>query len=404
LPAVTGTESASVPIWAEIDDGFSRETELLDDVVRHLELIGLRDASNAALDAKDLIRANHRLQRLEARDRALRSLGPQGAALLRHFAIGSEVEPAHIRPRLEFVAAGTESAQLFRLATMLWSVPVSAGYGRRLRILVWDDHNQKLIGLAGLTDPVFNLRARDEWVGWSTEERRERLVNVMDAHVLGAVPPYSNLLGAKLIAVLLASDEVRAEFHRRYGDAIGLISGRKKSANLTLITVTSALGRSSIYNRVHLALPTTSIHLQPVGHTSGYGHFQVSSALFARLRDLLAERDHPYANGHQFGKGPNWRMRVIRVALGELGLDPGLLRHGIAREVFVMPIATNARRILLGLDERPVYDGRSGADIAAAALRRWVVPRSLRRDDWRGVSLASIVAQMGLPTTYPLIR
>jgi hypothetical protein len=36
-------------------------------------------------------------------------------------------------------------------------VPVSNGFGRRLRYLVWDEHNDKLIGLIAIGDPVFNL-------------------------------------------------------------------------------------------------------------------------------------------------------------------------------------------------------------------------------------------------------
>ena len=50
---------------------------------------------------------------------------------------------------------------LFRAATLLWSVPVSRGYGRRMRYLVMDESNNKLIGLFALGDPVFNLKSRD---------------------------------------------------------------------------------------------------------------------------------------------------------------------------------------------------------------------------------------------------
>jgi Druantia protein DruA len=39
---------------------------------------------------------------------------------------------------------------------------VSRGYGRRMRFLIWDQSNEKLIGLIVLGDPVFNLRVRDE--------------------------------------------------------------------------------------------------------------------------------------------------------------------------------------------------------------------------------------------------
>ena len=77
------------------------------------------------------------------------------------------------------------------LASLTWSVPVSNGFGRRLRYLVWDESNGKLMGLIAIGDPVFNLAARDKLIGWTSKDRNSRLVNIMDAYVLGAIPPYN---------------------------------------------------------------------------------------------------------------------------------------------------------------------------------------------------------------------
>jgi len=54
-----------------------------------------------------------------------------------------------------------------------------------------------LIGLFGLGDPVYAIKARDEWIGWDSNAKAARLYHVMDAYVLGAVPPYSRLLGGE---------------------------------------------------------------------------------------------------------------------------------------------------------------------------------------------------------------
>ena len=89
---------------------------------------------------------------------------------------------------------------------------VSYTHLRRLRFLVYDNSTGKLMGLFGLGDPVFSLSARDQWIGWTKEDRRKRLVHVMDAFVLGAVPPYNQLLVGKLIAMLVASNEVREAY------------------------------------------------------------------------------------------------------------------------------------------------------------------------------------------------
>lgn len=134
--------------------------------------------------------------------------------LLGYIANGSEVLPDRICPRLIEVEAGSEEELLFRYARLHWSIPVSAGYGRRALFLVADEANGKLMGLFGLCDPVYGLAPRDRWVGWNKEEKRERLRNVMDAFVLGAVPPYSSLLCGKLVA-LMVTDEVREAVRRR---------------------------------------------------------------------------------------------------------------------------------------------------------------------------------------------
>ncbi len=72
--------------------------------------------------------------------------------LLNNIANGDEVEPARIAPRLVLVTRKSKEELLFRYAALHWSIPISPGYGRRLRFLVVDDYNGKLIGLFGLCD------------------------------------------------------------------------------------------------------------------------------------------------------------------------------------------------------------------------------------------------------------
>ena len=205
----------------------------------------------AGLD-KDGIRGLHSMAVNHRIDVAAKTLKRHEDRLLQRIASGDEVVPEKIEPRLVEVTSRSEDELLFRYATLHWSIPVSSGYGRRLRFLVVDSHNDKLIGLFGLGDPVFSMTARDRWVGWDKEMRQARLRHVMDAFVLGAVPPYSELLGGKLVASLVASNEVREAFRRKYEESQSLILDRPFDGKIALITTTSALGRSSIYNRLKL--------------------------------------------------------------------------------------------------------------------------------------------------------
>src|SRR3546814_19205675 len=50
---------------------------------------------------------------------------------------------------------------------------------------------------------------------------------VADVSICGAVHPYNEILGGKLVALLLASQEVRDAYARRYGE-IGRAAGRER--------------------------------------------------------------------------------------------------------------------------------------------------------------------------------
>lgn len=343
--------------------------------------------------SKDAIRALHYEQRkeiLKSHRGFLASAVPQ---LIRHFANGDQINPSTVAPRLELVEAQTWQSDLFRLASLTWSVPVSAGFGRRLRYLVWDNANRKLLGIIALGDPVFNLKVRDELIDWTVEDRSNRLVHILDAYVLGAVPPYNMLLGGKLIACLVRSKEVRNDFLEKYGRTRGIISKKKKGARLVMVTTSSSLGRSSVYNRLKLKEQS---YFQSIGFTQGWGHFHIPESLFANLRDYLRSKRHKYANGHKFGEGPNWRLRTIRAALKALGFKDDLLRHGIGREVFVCALAANAKNVLRGKSKRAVYRNLlSVQEVGVLARERWLVPRAATRPEykeWRREDLAELMS------------
>lgn len=300
--------------------------------------------------------------------------------LSKYLASGQEVNPTRIHPVPVVVEGDEEMSALFRLASLWWSVPVSRGFGRRFRILVFDRSNDKLIGLLGLTDPVFNLRVRDSWVGWDVRGREKRLAHVMDAYVLGAVPPYNQLLSSKLMALIATSDFVRRIFKKRYGGSRSVILGRALDGRLAAVTATSALGRSSIYNR--LKFDGTEV-FQHVGCTEGYGHFHLANGTFSLLREYLTELGDDEVNRFKFGSGPNYRIRVVRKALEHLQLPPDLLRHGVRRAVYVAPLARNSAAFLRGDNKRLHWYGRSLDDVVDVWRERWMLPRASRDNSFQ---------------------
>lgn len=377
----------------------TREAALKRRFRRHLKSLGFQKDANGALlppgTSKDVVRTVHAAQRADRLAASKLFLTDKLPKLIKHFASGHEVNPAQISPVLEPISSDTWQGDLFRLASLTWSVPVSNGFGRRLRFLVWDENNGKLIGIIAIGDPVFNLSVRDKLIGWDAKARGERLVNIMDAYVLGALPPYNALLGGKLIACLLRTRDVYDHFAKTYGKTTGIISGQEKKARLLAVTTSSSMGRSSIYNRLKL---DGAEYFRAIGYTGGWGHFHIPDSLFVELRDYLRESGHAYADQHQFGEGPNWRMRTTRTALEALGFNADLLRHGIQREVFMATLATNAVTLLKNGKGRPDLSSLLPAEeVSKRAVERWMLPRSERMPEytlWRRENLLELLGDL----------
>jgi hypothetical protein len=222
----------------------------------------------------------------------------------------------------------------------------------------------------------------------------------MDAYVLGALPPYNELLGGKLVACLIRSRDIYDDFAKAYGKTTGIISQLEKKARLLVVTTSSSMGRSSVYNRLKLG---GIEYFKPIGYTGGWGHFHIPDSLFIELRDYLREIGHSYADLHCYGHGPNWRMRTTREALKALGFKDDMLRHGIQREVFLCQLADNALKVLHSGRGKPDVSSLLSADeVAHLAVERWMLPRSQRRPEfttWKRENIAALLSdhRNGLP-------
>ncbi len=307
------------------------------------------------------------------------------------FADGKTINTEEFNPVVHLVLPGTIFSRLFRLATLLWSVPVSEGFGRRLKFLVFNESHDSLIGLFGLGDPVFNLRARDRWIGWNQGMRRERLYNVLDVYVAGAVPPYSQLLCGKLIAMLATSKEIQKAVYEKYSNKITVVRGQSKTPHCVLLTTSSALGRSSMYNRLTLNGRHLFIH---IGETEGWGHFHLSNSTFDHMRKYLTLFEHPIVKANRFGNGPNWKIRTIRTALESLNLPSSLLQHGIKRHIYIAPLADNYIEYLNNTVDIPIYNNMTQCDIINYFKERWFYPRFSSCQAYRDITRANTLKEL----------
>ena len=360
------------------------EARLRDRIVQSLEQQGFRMHSGRLAPPhtcdKNFLRTLHEEAVRHRVERSRPGLERHEDRLLSFIAAGDEVHPDKIRPRLVLIRPGSEDELLFRYVRLHWSIPVSAGYGRRLRFVVYDDSNGKLIGIFGLGDPVFSLGPRDRWIGWNLDAKKTRLQCAMDLFVLGAVPPYSALLCGKLIALLATSREVLQTFQRKYGGERAFISGNALDGRLALLTTTSALGRSSLYNRLHYGGEPV---FKSVGFTQGSGDFHFSNGFYDDLRKFAIERCDATAKHARWGDGFRNRRELVRKALPLLGLSRELLYHGVQREIFVAPLAANATAFLRGEHQRLRSYGRTADEVFQWFRVRWLLARAVRDSRYR---------------------
>lgn len=156
---------------AQVGNGLPSSDSLRRTIHTHLLNLGFSKSGDGyvvdGVLSKQRVRDLHSVHRQEILDYNRPFIETHGPELVGHFATGRQLDPEAIDPELVEVTAGSLESRLFRFACLLWSVPVSQGFGRRLRFLVRDRQNGCLIGLFAIGDPVFNLSARDNWIGWT---------------------------------------------------------------------------------------------------------------------------------------------------------------------------------------------------------------------------------------------
>jgi hypothetical protein len=342
----------------------------------------LRQAVTASLqrtsepESKDEIREFHAQAReLELRNRQ-EWIGRNLPRYLPFFASGSDIQPEHIKPALVEVSDDWEH-ELFRIARLTWSLPFSKGYGRRLRYLIMDKHNGKLIGILAFQSPPLSFPARDRLFNHPSGRKTELVNQTMDIHTLGAVPPYARLLGGKLIALAAVSNEVREAYRRKYQGRATEMTKRVLPAHLVALTTTSAFGRSSLYNRLTYKGEQVA---QSIGYTEGYGSFHLAH-LYDQFREFLEAQDISTRGG--FGTGPRIKWQTMVRALGRLGFSADVLKHGVKREAFLFPLINNLSDYMEGRSTEPAYFDRPFAALAEHWRTRWLLDRADRVDGWR---------------------
>ncbi|ESY17003.1 Druantia anti-phage system protein DruA [Mesorhizobium sp. LNJC391B00] len=254
-----------------------------------------------------------------------------------------------------------------------------------------------------------------------TEFRKAGLSSrVADVSVCGAIHPYNEILGGKLVALLLASREVHEAYSERYSSQVSVIASQMagrpilKPADLRVLTTTSLYGiGSSQYNRLSLKAAhhpglSTDVRWNAIGKslTGGFGTLHLGSETAQALRIMAETRHVSRRVNNRFGEGTSPRLRQIREGLDALGLESDtILHHATPRLFYACELGPDSRDALFGM-EAADFRPETSAAIGEAWRQRWLSGRSQREKTLEAMAdlgPASVQASLRPPSNADLL-
>ncbi len=227
-----------------------------------------------------------------------------------------------------------------------------------------DDFNEKWESFC--KSEIGNSSIRSALVAQKTKHIGSSL---MELNVCGAIPPYNEILGGKLVALLATSPQVIHDYKERYESKPSEIASRLKGepvcrpADLVYVGTTSLyyVG-SSQYNRLKipgkLFNSDFDIVWKKLGMTVGFGTMHISKATTMSLTEATSDGFNRI--NHVFGEGASPKMRLLTMSIRELLESTNedskdFSKHAMSRIVYGACLAENTFDYLLGKDQKPKY-------------------------------------------------
>jgi hypothetical protein len=354
-------------------------TKLRNIIINNLQEQGfLEQAEELRIAVKSenyrVIQANYKTETLRTH---LNFLMAQNGQIRETIINGKDIDPQRIALELRTVESGKIEENIFKWWNFVWwSIPYVRPYGRQMRFVLWDTHHDKPFGLIGLQSAPLKMNIRDTHLGISRESRDWWINMSMSAQRVGALPPYNQLLGGKMVAMALAAKELREFYREKYLHSQTILRQRELPADLLFITTTGAFGKSSIYNRVKYQ----NDHLiEFLGYTQGSGAFHISEKIYQEIIRLL--RQEGVNVGRGYGFGPSRKRQLLSIGFKYLNL-PDFEYHGIKRAFYLISHVNNLKAVIRNNTE-PEFKEYNLPDLCEYWKERWAIKRAKNQSDWK---------------------
>lgn len=303
------------------------------------------------------------------------------------------------------------------LRVMCSTFEFTANPGRLVRILIRDKTTGKYLGVCAVGSDVASVGVRDQWIGWTKENKFEDgLLNstAIGTTIVPTQPFGYNFLGGKLVASLLATSKVRDHWKEKFGNT------------LVGMTTTSLYGSHSMYQRIpfwkELGVTAGKIALKPnddvfsewanylkVNYSEGFdkatipyvaditqeGEEWVCADEFVRItastkEELINKLENDnysvHSNGEVYDKksrhkfpptGPKQQTMLLLFKI--LGIKSSDYEHGFQRGVYFAPFYENTREYLRKeiTDDKLVLSSRLTNDVESVML--WWREKAIKR-------------------------
>lgn len=163
----------------------------------------------------------------------------------------------------------------------------------------------------------------------------------------------------------LTFPEVRKWFYDKYSNSKSIITNVQKKPYLVYVDTLGAFGKSSIYNRL--------FNWDFMGYTKGQSHIHITAnGSWELIKKVVSQKDF---NTYKYGQGPNWKMRILRKGLHELGLSEDMMSIGWQRGYYRCTLAENCQEYLRGETNRVKWKNLEKDELVDYWKIRWVIPR-----------------------------
>lgn len=271
-------------------------------------------------------------------------------------------------PYVEIVRDSKESTRWTEIRKLIHTMSFSANPGRNVKLYIKDRVSGKLLGLVSLGSDVTSLGVRDNYIGWSKENKFKdgRLNHTTIASTIVCTQPLGyNFLGGKLVACMCTSPIVRNHWKEKYGQ------------ELIAVGTTSLYGIHSQYNGIP--------HYKTLGESAGKVATKPDDKYYDVWHQWLKEHkseDYIKTTTQKEGiEGPvsGVKQRILSMIFKELGIKSTHYQHGFKRGVYFAMMYDNGNEFLQNKIDESQLKMKKKFTEGDEYTMKWWKPKAIRR-------------------------